>query len=64
MWRRTSPIDKIEIVRDGRYIYTRPGEKGVDVRFDFTDSERGKYYYVRVWVTGDKYAWTSPVFVD
>jgi hypothetical protein len=59
-----SPIQKIEIVRDGRYIYTRSGEQRLEVRFDFTDAERGKYYYVRVWVEGDKYAWTSPVFVD
>jgi hypothetical protein len=30
----------------------------------FTDSDRSKYYYVRVWLAGDKYAWTSPVFLD
>ena len=28
------------------------------------DSDRGKYYDVRVWLAGDKYAWTLPVFVD
>ena len=58
-----SPILKIEIVRDGRYIYSRPGAQQKELRFDFTDSEHGKYYYVRVWLEGDKYAWTSPVFV-
>jgi len=59
-----SPIIKVEIVRDGRYIYTRPGDQQKELRFDFADTDRGQYYYVRVWLEGDKYAWTSPVFVD
>jgi hypothetical protein len=59
-----SPVMKIEIVRDGRYIYSRPGAQQKELRFDFTDADRGKYYYVRVWLEGEKYAWTSPVFVD
>jgi hypothetical protein len=59
-----SPIIKVEIVRDGRYIYSRPGDQQNELRFDFSDTQRGKYYYVRVWLEGDKYAWTSPVFVD
>jgi hypothetical protein len=58
-----SPIQKIEIVRDGRYIYARPGE-GKQSSFEYQDMEKGKYYYVRVWLEGGKYAWSSPVWID
>jgi hypothetical protein len=58
-----SPIEKIEIVRDGHYIYTRPGE-GKESSFEYQDTEKGKYYYVRVWLAGGKYAWSSPVWID
>jgi hypothetical protein len=60
--RTHSPIDKVEIVRDGRYIYTHPGGGSKEAKFEYRDTEKGNYYYVRVWLHGGKYAWSSPVW--
>ena len=52
-----SAIEKIEVVRDGRYVYTSKLAK-----FDYQDTEIGTYYYIRIWLADDKYAWTSPIW--
>ena len=73
-----SPIEKIEIVSNGSYIFTHVPEEGAaSTEFSFRDTEdRGPntYYYARVWLTGrseadyrgqvvGKYAWSSPVWL-
>ena len=59
--RAQSPIEKIEIVRDGQYIYTHPGG-GAETKLNYQDTQIGTYYYVRVWLEGGKYAWSSPIW--
>ena len=74
-----SPVDKIEIVSNGGYIYTHaPEGDALESEFTFRDAgdpEPGTYYYVRVWLKGryqepdnqrqgvGKYAWSSPVWL-
>ena len=72
-----SPIDYIEIIRDGQYIYTHRPEGDVK-KTDFTYRDTapvkaGTYYYVRAWMKGQttlldgrksgKYAWSSPAWL-
>lgn len=63
-----SPLEKIEIVRNNEYIYTHaPSAGSLETRFEYRDKDApavGAYYYVRVWVKGDHYAWSSPIWVD
>lgn len=73
-----SAVEKIEVVRNGAYVYTHRGDGGKQTAFDYRDTatpESGTYYYVRVWLEGrnpilqsgrgetGKYAWSSPVWV-
>ena len=51
-----SAVEKIEVVRNGAYVYTHMGG-GKQAEFDYRDSatpESGTYYYVRVWLEGRK----------
>ena len=72
-----SPIDYIEVIRDGQYIYTHRPEGDVK-KTDFTYRDTapvkaGSYYYVRAWMKGQmtlldgrksgKYAWSSPAWL-
>ena len=75
-----SPVDKIEVVSNGGYIYTHePDGDLLETEFTYRDSgdpEPGTYYYVRVWLKGrvqepdyqrrelGKYAWSSPVWLE
>lgn len=75
-----SAIEKIEVIRDGAYIFTHtPASDEKEAAFAYRDSvkpEAGTYYYVRVWLEGrqsvlqpgrgetGKYAWSSPVWID
>jgi hypothetical protein len=61
--RAQSSIEKVEIIRDGLYVYEKSGE-GREANFEYQDMETGKYYYVRVWLAGGKYAWSSPVWIN
>ena len=61
--RAHSPVRKVEVVRDGKYVFTRDGS-GPECQFEYKDTEKGNYYYVRVWLEGDKYAWSTPAWVD
>ncbi len=74
-----SPVEKVEIVSNGDYIYTHvPDEETASSEFTYSDTgepEPGTYYYVRVWLKGrseesnylqqaiGKYAWSSPVWL-
>jgi len=61
--RAHSPIQKVEVVRDGKYVFTKDGS-GPECQFEYKDTAKGNYYYVRVWLEGDKYAWSTPAWVD
>ena len=64
-----SDLDKLEIVRDGRFIYSSPAQ-GRRAAFQFVDKEEkpqgrsGSYYYLRVTQKDGMRAWASPVWVD
>jgi hypothetical protein len=64
-----SDLDKLEIVRDGRFIYSAPAA-GRRAAFQFVDKEEkpqgrsGSYYYLRVTQKDSSRAWASPVWVD
>ena len=75
-----SLIDKVEIVRNGAYVFTHtPESETKRTEFTYQDSVRpepGTYYYVRVWFVGrqpvrqsgrgetGRYAWSSPVWIE
>ena len=72
-------MEKIEVVRNGAYIFTHvPEGATTSAAFDYRDTagaEPGTYYYVRVRLKGrqpilqpgrgdtGKYAWSSPVWI-
>jgi len=74
-----SPVDKIEIVSDGQYIYAyEPSGEPTSAEFTYRDTREpvvGSYYYARIWLKGrfkephyqqmevGKYAWSSPVWL-
>ena len=51
-----SPVEKIEVVRNGAYVYTHtPGGDTAETEFSYRDTaggEPGTYYYMRVWMKG------------
>ncbi len=61
----TSPIQRVDIIKNNRYVYTvEPGKPESD--FTFTDSEAATgeaYYYVRVLQYDGQLAWSSPIWV-
>ncbi len=75
-----SAVEKIEVVRNGAYIFTYvPESETTRAAFDYRDTAGavpGTYYYVRVRLKGrqpilqpgrgdtGKYAWSSPVWID
>ena len=76
--RAESPVEKVEVVSNGEYIYThKPAAESAEAEFTYLDSggpAPGTYYYVRVWLKGrsvsdylrqevGKYAWSSPVWL-
>ena len=61
--RAHSPIRKVNVVRDGKYVFTKTGA-GPECQFEYKDTAKGNYYYIRVWLEGDKYAWSTPAWVD
>ena len=61
----TASIDKIEIVRDGKFVFeTRPA--GPTAQFTWVDNEQRQgtsWYYVRVMQADGNLAWSSPIWV-
>ena len=61
----TSEIDTVEIVKDGKFVYTsRPGSAAAD--FTWADNAPGRgesWYYVRVIQKDRQMAWASPIWV-
>jgi len=65
--RGTGELRRIEIVRDGRFIYNRDPD-GASCEIDFTDTTlaRGEsaWYYVRCIQENNEMAWSSPIWVQ
>jgi hypothetical protein len=61
----TSEIDTVEIVKDGKFVYTsRPSSAAAE--FTWTDNAPGageSWYYVRVIQKDRQMAWASPIWV-
>jgi hypothetical protein len=62
----TAPIERIDVIKDGAFVYTaKPGAAAA--RFTYRDQDyRGgeAYYYVRVIQTDKMMAWSSPIWVS
>jgi hypothetical protein len=62
----TSPIAKIHIIRDNKYVYSaEPKEGKVTLHYTDMDAKQGKssYYYVRVEQSDGNLAWASPMWI-
>ena len=62
----TAPIDKVEIVKNGRVLFSKSGDGALDVEFIHTDKEAERhtdYYYAHVAQTDREQAWSSPIWV-
>lgn len=61
----TNEIQEVALIRDNRYIHTRPGS-GSSIEFTFREAalEPGEhYYYVRVQQRDRNMAWSSPIWI-
>ncbi|MCL6646393.1 MAG: hypothetical protein K6U88_15785, partial [Dehalococcoidia bacterium] len=61
----TDEIQEVALIRDNRYIHTRPGNgPGLEFTFRETTLEPGEhYYYVRVQQRDRNMAWSSPIWI-
>ncbi len=62
----TSPVERIDLIRNARYIYTSSPRKG-EVDVSYTDMEPNvgvNYYYFRLLQEDGEVAWASPVWVN
>lgn len=57
------PLTRVEIVRDGEYVYSREAE-GPTLRLVWEDNAAvaGSYYYVRATMADGELAWSSPIW--
>ena len=59
-----SPIEKVELVRDGQFVYAQPGEGGQSLEFTWADNQApGGYYYLRTALVDGELGWTSPIWI-
>jgi hypothetical protein len=62
----TAPIERLELIRNDRLIYTRLGD-GAHAALEYADEccPRGLHcYYVRVTQVDEEFAWSSPVWIQ
>jgi len=62
----TGPIERLELIRDDRLVFTQPGG-GDRVGLEYIDQgcPRGlHYYYLRVTQVDGEFAWSSPIWVQ
>jgi hypothetical protein len=63
----TTPIAKLHVIRDNKYVYsTEPKDREVkQLRYTDMDARSGKtsYYYVRVEQSDGNIAWASPMWI-
>ncbi len=58
------PIEKVEIVKNGRDLFTAtPGTAVADLDFEDAAADTSDYYYARVTRSDGEMAWSSPVWV-
>jgi hypothetical protein len=62
----SSPITRVELVRNNQYIFTREYSDSARERtIDYKDEEvPPAFYYVRVEQGSDQWAWTSPIWIE
>ncbi len=63
----TGPIEKVEVIKDNRYVHTHEARGATEVDFDYRDNTPdigGSYYYVRVEQRDGELAWASPIWVN
>lgn len=63
----TGPIEKVEVIKDNRYVHTHDARGATSVEFDYRDSTAdisSSYYYIRVEQRDGELAWASPVWVN
>jgi len=61
----TDVVEKAEIVRNGRFVHSQPGEAR-EIQFEFQDGDPlpgEAYYYVRLRQRNGQMAWSSPIWV-
>jgi hypothetical protein len=62
----TGAIDRVDLVRNNRYIYaTTPHKQNVELKYTDMEPESGlNYYYFRVLQENGELAWASPVWIN
>jgi hypothetical protein len=61
----TGPIDRVELIKNNRIIYTAPGQSA-ELTFTYTDKDTApgeSYYYIRVAQKDGQTGWSSPIWV-
>jgi hypothetical protein len=61
----TDAITQIDLIRNGKFIYTRaPNQKSADFEYVDQSPESGEsYYYLRVMQKDGNLAWASPIWI-
>ena len=61
----TAPVDKIEIVKNNKFVFSdRPKKASVRLAYEDSDARAGEsYYYVRVQQSDGQMAWSSPMWI-
>jgi hypothetical protein len=64
--RGTGTVDRVDLVRNNRYIYaTTPRKQTVELKYTDMEPEPGvNYYYFRVLQDNGELAWASPVWIN
>lgn len=62
----TGDIERIDLIRNARYIYTaNPGKKDVDLNYvDMEPAPGLNYYYFRILQKDSEVAWASPIWIN
>ena len=63
----TVPIERIEIIKNGHALSSRPGNRALDVEFVHSDPEAQREtdcYYAHVVQEDGEQAWSSPIWVS
>jgi hypothetical protein len=62
----TAPVEKVEIIKNNKFVFTDHPKKTSSVQLIYEDAEakRGEsYYYVRVQQADGQMAWSSPMWI-
>jgi len=63
--RGTGVVEKLQLIRDGNYIYqSSPGKQVAELNYRDLEAGPGEHwYYVRVEQRNGELAWSSPIWV-